>query len=109
MLHAFQLLFIECDYPRAFVWWIGMHAVMFFFLFKDFYNQTYSRRRKNNAAKAAQNGVVQNGHQNNGDREKKSLNGIQQNGKSTQNGVKKITDVNDYYVSGLVNSRTKSD
>lgn len=43
MVHAFQLLFIECDYPRAFVWWIGMHAVMFFFLFKDFYNQSYSR------------------------------------------------------------------
>nr|XP_034824541.1 elongation of very long chain fatty acids protein AAEL008004-like isoform X2 [Maniola hyperantus] len=45
MVHAFQLLFIECDYPRAFVWWIGMHAVMFFFLFKDFYNQSYSRPR----------------------------------------------------------------
>ncbi|XP_022816274.1 elongation of very long chain fatty acids protein AAEL008004-like [Spodoptera litura] len=43
MVHAFQLLFIECDYPRAFVWWIGMHAVMFFFLFKDFYNQSYSK------------------------------------------------------------------
>ncbi|CAF4899036.1 unnamed protein product [Pieris macdunnoughi] len=45
MLHAFQLLFIECDYPRAFVWWIGMHAVMFFFLFKDFYNQSYSKSK----------------------------------------------------------------
>ncbi|CAH2075390.1 unnamed protein product, partial [Iphiclides podalirius] len=43
MVHAFQLLFIDCDYPRAFVWWIGMHAVMFFFLFKDFYNQSYSK------------------------------------------------------------------
>ncbi|GBP90632.1 Elongation of very long chain fatty acids protein AAEL008004 [Eumeta japonica] len=43
MVHAFQLLFVECDYPRAFVWWIGMHAVMFFFLFKDFYNQSYSK------------------------------------------------------------------
>ncbi|KAG6446370.1 elongation of very long chain fatty acids protein AAEL008004 isoform X3 [Manduca sexta] len=45
MVHAFQLLFIECDYPRAFVWWIGMHAVMFFFLFKDFYNNSYSKPR----------------------------------------------------------------
>lgn len=43
MVHAFQLLFIDCNYPRAFVWWIGMHAVMFFFLFKDFYNQSYSK------------------------------------------------------------------
>lgn len=46
MVHAFQLLFIDCNYPRAFVWWIGMHAVMFFFLFKEFYNQSYNRSRK---------------------------------------------------------------
>jgi hypothetical protein len=46
MLHAFQLLFIDCDYPRAFVWWIGMHAVMFFFLFKEFYNQQYRKITK---------------------------------------------------------------
>jgi hypothetical protein len=41
MLHAFQLLFIDCNYPKAFVWWIGMHAIMFFFLFKEFYKQSY--------------------------------------------------------------------
>ncbi|XP_041976755.1 elongation of very long chain fatty acids protein AAEL008004-like isoform X2 [Aricia agestis] len=74
MVHAFQLLFIECDYPRAFVWWIGMHAVMFFFLFKDFYNQSYSRSKS--AVKATQpvsteidevtykNGVMKNGYSN---------------------------------------------
>ncbi|XP_044754274.1 elongation of very long chain fatty acids protein AAEL008004-like [Coccinella septempunctata] len=44
MVHAFQLLFIDCNYPRAFVWWIGMHAVMFFFLFKEFYNKAYQRK-----------------------------------------------------------------
>uniref|UniRef100_A0A336MZI3 Elongation of very long chain fatty acids protein n=1 Tax=Culicoides sonorensis TaxID=179676 RepID=A0A336MZI3_CULSO len=44
MLHAFQLLFIDCNYPRAFVWWIGMHAVMFFFLFNEFYKETYKKR-----------------------------------------------------------------
>lgn len=44
MIHAFQLLFIECDYPKAFVWWIGLHAVMFYFLFSDFYKKTYSRK-----------------------------------------------------------------
>jgi len=48
MLHAFQLLFIECSYPKAFVWWIGMHAVMFYFLFSNFYKETYA---KNKAAK----------------------------------------------------------
>lgn len=46
MVHAFQLLFIDCDYPRAFVWWIGMHAVMFFFLFKEFYKQQYTKPAK---------------------------------------------------------------
>lgn len=44
MLHAFQLLFIDCNYPKAFVWWIGLHAVMFYFLFSNFYKQTYSKK-----------------------------------------------------------------
>ncbi|XP_049844736.1 elongation of very long chain fatty acids protein-like [Schistocerca gregaria] len=46
MVHAFQLLFIECDYPKGFVWWIGMHALMFYFLFSDFYKQAYRNDRK---------------------------------------------------------------
>jgi hypothetical protein len=45
MVHSFQLLFIDCNYPRAFVWFIGMHAVMFFSLFSEFYVQTYQKRR----------------------------------------------------------------
>ncbi|XP_026475167.1 elongation of very long chain fatty acids protein AAEL008004 [Ctenocephalides felis] len=51
MIHAFQLLFIECNYPRAFVWWIGMHAVMFYFLFSDFYKQTYNKKERREAMK----------------------------------------------------------
>ncbi|XP_011550767.3 elongation of very long chain fatty acids protein [Plutella xylostella] len=43
-LHAFQLLFTDCDYPRAFVWWIGMHAVLFYYLFSDFYKQAYLKK-----------------------------------------------------------------
>lgn len=50
MVHAFQLLFIDCNYPRAFVWWIGMHAVMFFFLFNEFYKETYKKRVSTNNA-----------------------------------------------------------
>ncbi|KAJ8977210.1 hypothetical protein NQ317_015385 [Molorchus minor] len=46
MVHAFQLLFIDCNYPKAFVWWIGMHAVMFYFLFSNFYKETYSKRER---------------------------------------------------------------
>lgn len=45
MVHAFQLLFIDCNYPKAFVWWIGMHAVMFYFLFSNFYNETYKKKQ----------------------------------------------------------------
>ncbi|XP_017867595.1 PREDICTED: elongation of very long chain fatty acids protein AAEL008004 isoform X3 [Drosophila arizonae] len=53
MVHAFQLLFIDCNYPKAFVWWIGMHAVMFFFLFNEFYKAAYKNRiMKQNAALA---------------------------------------------------------
>lgn len=46
MVHAFQLLFIDCNYPKAFVWWIGMHAVMFFFLFNEFYQSTYKANKR---------------------------------------------------------------
>lgn len=68
MVHAFQLLFIECNYPRAFVWFIGMHAVMFFFLFNEFYKQAYQKKVKANALKASvekaasTNGTLTNGH-----------------------------------------------
>lgn len=51
MMHAFQLLFIDCNYPKAFVWWIGLHAVMFFFLFNEFYQQSYAQKRSLRAAK----------------------------------------------------------
>ncbi|XP_073951558.1 very long chain fatty acid elongase 7-like [Choristoneura fumiferana] len=51
-LHAFQLLFIECDYPRAFVWWIGMHAVLFYYLFSDFYKQAYRKKANAKIARA---------------------------------------------------------
>ncbi|KAB7499339.1 Elongation of very long chain fatty acids protein [Armadillidium nasatum] len=44
--HAFQLCFIDCHYPRAFMWWIGGHAVLFFFLFSEFYRNAYSRRKE---------------------------------------------------------------
>lgn len=52
-IHAFQLLFIECNYPKAFVFWIGMHAVMFYFLFSDFYKQAYIKKQRLIAEKAA--------------------------------------------------------
>lgn len=41
--HQFQLLWRECDYPNAFMVWIGLHGVMFLFLFSDFYKSKYSK------------------------------------------------------------------
>ncbi|KAF5287807.1 hypothetical protein FQR65_LT12175 [Abscondita terminalis] len=58
MLHAFQLLFIDCNYPKAFVWWIGLHAIMFYFLFSDFYKQTYMKKKKANAKLMQKNGHI---------------------------------------------------
>jgi len=39
--HAFQLLFTSCNYPRAFVWWIGSHGILFLILFSNFYTKSY--------------------------------------------------------------------
>ncbi|XP_075150582.1 very long chain fatty acid elongase 7 [Haematobia irritans] len=41
--HQFQLLFRECDYPKGFMVWIGLHGVMFLFLFSDFYKTKYTQ------------------------------------------------------------------
>lgn len=50
MIHAFQLFFIDCNYPKAFVWFIGMHAIMFYFLFRNFYNEAYKKKNLKNVA-----------------------------------------------------------
>ena len=57
MIHAFQLLFIDCNYPKAFVWWIGMHAIMFYFLFREFYTEAYRRRKSSLSAKKQKQGA----------------------------------------------------
>ncbi|KAH8310284.1 hypothetical protein KR044_000446 [Drosophila immigrans] len=62
MVHAFQLLFIDCNYPKAFVWWIGMHAVMFFFLFNEFYKAAYRNRLMKKNALLANANALANGH-----------------------------------------------
>lgn len=68
-MHAFQLLFTDCNYPQAFVWWIGLHAVMFYFLFADFYKQAYNNKAKGAAKREADKELAkkeinQNGHSN---------------------------------------------
>ncbi|XP_011135698.1 elongation of very long chain fatty acids protein AAEL008004 isoform X3 [Harpegnathos saltator] len=111
MIHAFQLLFIECNYPKAFVWWIGLHAVMFFFLFKEFYQQSYQQKPRKRAGAVA-NGVakshrgsveghVANGNVNgtvNGVANGVATNGVVANG-VVANGSRR-RDAADYYVKG---------
>jgi elongation of very long chain fatty acids protein 7 len=76
MIHAFQLIFHNpCNYPYAFVYWIGAHAVMFFFLFNNFYKQAYAAKKKKNIQDI--NGNILNG---------KTLSYIETN-ESEQNGA----------------------
>lgn len=60
--HQFQLLFRECDYPKSFMVWIGLHGVMFLFLFSDFYKAKYTSV-KNNLTKGKSKEIHQNGNQ----------------------------------------------
>ncbi|XP_052090460.1 elongation of very long chain fatty acids protein AAEL008004-like [Mytilus californianus] len=54
-IHSVQLLFIDCDYPKFFVYLIGLYAVVFMVMFANFYVQTYKK------SKPKSNGTVTNG------------------------------------------------
>ncbi|OQR79433.1 elongation of very long chain fatty acids protein-like [Tropilaelaps mercedesae] len=59
-VHSFQLLFRpDCEYPRGFMWWIGFHAVMFWFLFADFYKNAYLKSSTNWKSMASAKSTVQ--------------------------------------------------
>jgi hypothetical protein len=44
-IHAFQLFFIECNFPKFFAWLLCLQAVMFYCLFGDFYKQAYKNKQ----------------------------------------------------------------
>ena len=45
--HCFQLIFHNpCNYSIIFVYWIGGHGVLFYFLFRNFYQQAYKAKAK---------------------------------------------------------------
>jgi hypothetical protein len=47
MIHSFQLfIWNDCNYPIGFAYFIGAHAVMFYFLFANFYKSTYKQDKK---------------------------------------------------------------
>ncbi|XP_041358337.1 elongation of very long chain fatty acids protein 7-like [Gigantopelta aegis] len=45
VIHTAQLLFIECNYPKTFVYIIGSYAFVFLVMFADFYFKTYKAKR----------------------------------------------------------------
>jgi hypothetical protein len=60
LIHCFQLIFIECDFPVAYCWWIGCHQLLFLYLFIKFYkNLTLfnlkSHRRRTKMARINEN------------------------------------------------------
>ncbi|CAL7952348.1 unnamed protein product [Xylocopa violacea] len=55
MVHQFQLFFIECDYPRSFMIYIGLHGVLFLGLFSDFYKAKYGDKGQKPGKKSVQN------------------------------------------------------
>lgn len=52
-VHQFQLVFVDCDYPKSFTVWIGLHGVLFLFLFSGFYKEKYVREEKKKLKAAA--------------------------------------------------------
>ncbi|XP_071487643.1 very long chain fatty acid elongase 7-like [Diadema antillarum] len=55
MLHCSQLLFIDCPYPKFFVWVIASYGFIFFFLFANFYIQAYLKKGQH-PPKSTENG-----------------------------------------------------
>lgn len=48
-IHQFQLVFTDCNYPKSFTVWIGLHGILFLVLFSGFYKEKYvqtARKKK---------------------------------------------------------------
>lgn len=59
-LHSVQLLFIECSYPKLFVYWIGLYAVVFMAMFANFYRQAYKKPKSDSGKVTNDSGKVSN-------------------------------------------------
>uniref|UniRef100_A0A2C9JHA9 Elongation of very long chain fatty acids protein n=1 Tax=Biomphalaria glabrata TaxID=6526 RepID=A0A2C9JHA9_BIOGL len=62
-IHSTQLLFIECNYPKIFVYWIGFYAIIFLIMFANFYVQAYLKPKTSVdiRTKKVMNGTSENG------------------------------------------------
>jgi uncharacterized membrane protein len=47
VFHASQLFFVDCGYPKIFAWVQSTFAVVFLYLFVDFYKQAYKKKQQN--------------------------------------------------------------
>ena len=45
-IHCFQLIFVDCDFPIGFCWWIGCQELLFLCLFINFYKHTYVEKKE---------------------------------------------------------------
>ncbi|CAH0561030.1 unnamed protein product [Brassicogethes aeneus] len=59
-IHTGQLAFIECDYPRGIMTVVGLQAIMFYFLFRDFYKKAYKKKHTHKMEKLNNNSVEKN-------------------------------------------------
>ena len=59
MVHEFQLLFYDdCDFPWQYPIYIGVHVIIFFILFAQFYVREYFSKKQKDAPKK----IDRNGH-----------------------------------------------
>lgn len=59
-IHQFQLVFTDCNYPKSFTVWIGLHGILFLVLFSGFYKEKYvqTARKKKVKCDDASNSVI---------------------------------------------------
>lgn len=86
MVHQFQLLLFTCDYPRSFMIWIGLHGVLFFGLFSDFYKAKYTGNSEKKSAMRTQNDTSGGGG-------KACMPILDENDSATHNGVSSYTTI----------------
>jgi len=45
LVHTGQLPFLtDCDYPKIFVYWVGLYALIFLVMFANFYRRSYNEK-----------------------------------------------------------------
>ncbi|BFZ17105.1 hypothetical protein BsWGS_20144 [Bradybaena similaris] len=59
MAHSSQLLFMECNYPKFFVFWIGLYALIFLIMFANFYIQAYLVPKSVESSEKTKNGSIE--------------------------------------------------